>query len=208
MEKIWGGSPATAKLQTGLETVEINDGLCDTPSLSADSPTSDAEIESQTETSSTGPAVQEKATPQSTDQNADRAKRRALLDESLTNHKKRKLEKKLSVDNQLLCIAKEELEIKKEFIQQQKIFDAEHKQTLHSLATTMEKLSNSIADGFAALRCYLPPPQHGPSFQTSANFQPSQNFQFNSIHSGQSSTPYSSSFQYILNGSNGPEDSF
>ena len=41
-EKIWGGSPATAKLQTGLETVEINDGLCDTPSLSADSQTSDA----------------------------------------------------------------------------------------------------------------------------------------------------------------------
>ena len=34
-EKIWGGSTATAKLQTGLETVETNDGLCDTPSLSA-----------------------------------------------------------------------------------------------------------------------------------------------------------------------------
>ena len=52
-------------------------------------------------------------------------KGRALLDNSLLNHKKKKLEKKASHDMQILEYVKEDMELKREFLNQQKEMDKE-----------------------------------------------------------------------------------
>ena len=75
-------------------------------------------------------------------------KRRALLDETLAKHKKQKLHKECSMESQCLSLAKEELELKKDMIEQQKQSDEDYKKTMSTLAGAMENLSKSISDGF------------------------------------------------------------
>ena len=81
------------------------------------------------------------------------SKRRALLDETIKNHKKVKLQKKVSVDKQLLSLAKEELELKKEMLKQQREIDEDYKKSMKALSGVMESLGKSIAEGFQSLRC-------------------------------------------------------
>ena len=59
--------------------------------------------------------------------------------------------------SQFLNLAKEELELKRDTIQQQKEIDEDYKKTMTTLAGSMENLSKSITEGFWSLRSMLPP---------------------------------------------------
>ena len=54
-------------------------------------------------------------------------KRRALQDDYLNNHKRQQLQKKVSVDSQLLFLAKKELDLKKEMLKQEREINDEYK---------------------------------------------------------------------------------
>ena len=114
-EAIWGGSPATTKIKNGIESSRIEESqdsgnTCDTfPSATEES---DSDENSSSVASSSGlasPVVAASSTPATDGVN----RRRTLLDEILAKHKKQKLQKKYSVESQFLCLAKEELELKK-----------------------------------------------------------------------------------------------
>ena len=146
-EAIWGGSPATTKIKNGIESSVIEESQ-DSSSANDVFPLateeSDSDETSFSLASSSGSAPPVSSTPAADGVN----KRRALLDETLAKHKKQKLQKKCSVESQFLCLAKEELELKKDMIQQQKQIDEDYKETMSTLAGVMENLSKSISDGF------------------------------------------------------------
>ena len=152
-EQIWGGSPATKRLQNGIDSSNINlDDSCKEsigiPFNEGNSEDSDPELEVSASTSSTSTSIGSL----DVDSTERVSKRRALLDDALKNHKKRKLQKKVSMDRQLLSLAKEELELKKEMLKQQREIDDDYKNSMRTLSGVMESLGRSIAEGFQSLR--------------------------------------------------------
>ena len=81
--------------------------------------------------------------------------RRALLDENLKNHKRKKLEKNIFPEAQVLVVAKEEMDMKKEFLKYHRELDAEHSHIMKTLTGTIEKVNSSITDRFAKTKCFL-----------------------------------------------------
>lgn len=70
------------------------------------------------------------------------------------------MKRKIPVDNQMLSIAQEELEIKKKLITRMEEVDKENSNQMGRLMANMEKLTRSIAEGFAMLtQIMLSPPQ-------------------------------------------------
>ena len=152
-EKIWGGSPATDKMQGGIETTDLGDTSaiqheCDIPIPQ----NSEADIEQDAEPS-TSTIVQQ---------------RRALLDNRLSQYKQAKLKRKLPLDVQLLGCAREELEVKKRLVEQLDQMDKQHTEQVEKLSDNMDKLTNSLADGFNLLKQLLQPQifSHQPMFPT------------------------------------------
>ena len=161
-EAIWGGSPATTKIKNGIESSMIEESQ-DSSSANGIFPSATEESDSD-ETSFSVASSSSSAPPLSSTPAAGGVnKRRALLDETLAKHKKQKLQKKCSVESQFLCLAKEELELKKDMIHQQKQMDEDYKKTMGTLAGVMENLSKSISDGFCSLRSILSPVQARPA---------------------------------------------
>ena len=93
-------------------------------------------------------------------------KRRKLLDAKLSSHRQEKLSKRIPVDHQLLTCAQEELGMKKKLVDQMERMEKEHSKTMYTLSNNIDKLTSSISDGFAMLRCLMsqPPPMHPPPF--------------------------------------------
>ena len=83
--------------------------------------------------------------------------RRELLDAKLKEFRHEKLKRKIPVDTQLLDCAREELQIKKRLVEQMDRVDKQHSDTMVKLSNNMEKLTDSIADGFSLLRNLLTP---------------------------------------------------
>ena len=97
--------------------------------------------------------------------------RRELLDNQLKNYKQEKMKRKLPVDSQMLCCAQEELKIKRRLVEQMDKMDKLYAENMERMSNTMEKLTQSISDGFALLKQpiahhqYLPPNMyHPPAF--------------------------------------------
>jgi hypothetical protein len=92
-------------------------------------------------------------------------KRRGLLDEKLKEFRQEKLKRKLPMDAQLLDCAREELQIKKRLIEHMDKVDEQHSCSMVKLSNNMEKLTDSIADGFSLLRnLFAPQPQTQPMY--------------------------------------------
>ena len=83
--------------------------------------------------------------------------RRGLLDQKLKDFRQEKLKRKIPMDKQLLDHAKEELQVKKMLIDHMDKVDKDHSETMAKLSSNMEKLTDSIADGFSLLRNLLTP---------------------------------------------------
>ena len=177
-EQIWGGSPATTKINNAIETSSINDDETSESVLSSNSTSIEGTADDGNfdfpDTENVVPTSFSTSTLPKT--SSDTKKRRALLDDCLTNYKKKKLEKKVSLENQLLEYANQENEFRKEFLQQQKEADEDYKKTMASLSGTMAEIGKSISDGFASLR-YLMQSQQQP-MQNSGGWESNGNQPF------------------------------
>lgn len=173
-ESIWGGSPATSTILSGIETGEVEGG-CDSIRIDSDSPESPESQDLDTREASDictsdrsfdPTSVERTSQPQTTNE------RRNLLDAKLKGYKTEKLKRKLPAESQFLNLAQEELTIKKQLIEKMNAMDNEYSQNMNRLTSNMEKLSSSIADGFAMLRQMMiqpygmPPAQPGHTYQS------------------------------------------
>ena len=107
-ERIWGGSPATDQLSSGVETVDLDESQAsqqETQSSLDPSLTTTEDTNTEIDSTSLDQASGGESSLQSRVQ-----QRRAFLDDKLSNYKQEKLKRKLPVDSQL---AKEDIEVKK-----------------------------------------------------------------------------------------------
>ena len=82
------------------------------------------------------------------------AQRRSFLDKKLSNYNQEKLKRKLPADAQL---AKEDLEIKKQLLDNMNQMDKQYMENMSKLSSNMGRLTDSIADGFTLLQGLLHP---------------------------------------------------
>ena len=75
-------------------------------------------------------------------------KRKDLLDNKLSAYKHKRMKRKLPVDAQQLSCAQEELAIKRKLVEQMDTFEKKYSETMTTLSSHMDKLANSISDGF------------------------------------------------------------
>ena len=141
-EHIWGGSPATEQILSGVESIDINQEVAtsSTDTCTAVSGGSNVDEDEQ--------SVQGK------DSSPIMQQRQELLGAQLSNYKQEKLKRKLPVDGQLLNCAKEDLHLKKKQLKKKLIdqMDQLHNEDMTKLNTNMENLTNSITSGFALLQ--------------------------------------------------------
>ena len=147
-EKIWGGSPATEQICSGIESADL-EATTERPDTDVNLPTTAPDEEPQDSADISGGIEETSRVTQ----------RRALLDEKLSNYKQEKLKKRLPADAQLIQNAKEDFDVKRRLLENMKHMDKEHAETMARMSTNMGKLTNSIADGFFLLRGLLLPQQ-------------------------------------------------
>lgn len=108
---IWGGSPATEQISSGVESIYIDQEVTtsSTDTASAGSLNSSVDEDDQ--------SVQSKDDSRSSQGNDSSPiatqHRRELLGAQLSNYKQEQLKRKLPVDSQLLNCAKQDLQLKK-----------------------------------------------------------------------------------------------
>ena len=162
-QQIWGGSPATEQLDGGIESEDLVEGQ---PELQQQPGPSPLSISTQPEEELSGAQLPAEEVQTS---------RRALLDKTLKNYKQEKMKRKLPVDAQLLHCAQEELEMKRRLVDRMEHMDKVYSENMKCLSSNMEKLTNSISQGFAMLQSLVgqraqfhypppPPPQAQPSY--------------------------------------------
>lgn len=168
-EKIWGGSPATTQIEGGLETTDLESTHASETqpvdeSDSTSNHTGDDDLAAGSSRDNDEEFTDDASPSVMNDQPA--AKRRKLLDAKLHGHRQEKLSKRIPVDHQMLTCAQEELGMKKKLVDQMERMEKEHTKTMYTLSNNIDKLTSSISDGFAMLRCLMsqPPLMHPPSF--------------------------------------------
>ena len=131
-EHIWGGSPATEQILSGVESIDIDQQVTtsSTETASAGSLNSsvDEDQPAQSKDDNTG-AQGDSSSPTTTQQ------RRELLGAQLSSYKQEKLKRKLPVDSQLLNCAKEDLVLKKKLVDQMDQIDQLHNELIKHYPT-------------------------------------------------------------------------
>ena len=90
---------------------------------------------------------------------------RNLFNSKLASHKYEELKLKLANDSWLVTCAQEELKIRKQTLERMEVTDKQHAEYMKKMFINMERLTNSIANGFGLLRQIMeprhpfPPPQ-------------------------------------------------
>ena len=87
------------------------------------------------------------------------------------------MKRKLPVDAQLLSCAQEELEVKKRLVDRMDRMNNQYVENMKQMTQNMEKLTESIAEGFSLLKSFLVmhqpyqphPPYHSYNFQGSSH---------------------------------------
>uniref|UniRef100_A0A1X7UY57 Uncharacterized protein n=1 Tax=Amphimedon queenslandica TaxID=400682 RepID=A0A1X7UY57_AMPQE len=159
-ERIWSGSPATEQISSGIESSDIvtfvstssqvNHQITDDEdTILSPCPTSTATDDLQQESSDQSSAISSGESASSDD---TVLKRRELLNAKLTEYKHDKLKRKLPVDAQILSCTMEELAVKKRMVEQMDVFEKQYTENITRLFDNMEKLTNTISEGFAMLR--------------------------------------------------------
>ena len=146
-EQIWGGSPASTTISSGIKTTELSEMCTDSEEISpsSSSSTPDCPISSistdNIEHNSQSQDIEE-ILPSTVVQE------RSLLNSKLAGHKHEKLKRKLPNDSQLVTCAQEELKMKKKMLERMEVTDKQHAEYMNKMFANMERLTNSIADGF------------------------------------------------------------
>ena len=186
-EKIWGGSPATQQLETGIETSDMNSEELDDPAPSSVNSGMSGNSEADQESLAPEGSVEYTEEQSSSGQDTVR-QRREYLDAKLKSYKSEKMKRKLPVDTQLLACAREELAIKKRLVDQMDSFEKEYSENMTKLSPNMEKLSNSIAEGFSLLKHFIAPQQPSYMYHQHPMYNPPPNT-FDATYSQPYDTP-------------------
>ena len=86
------------------------------------------------------------------------AERRQLLQKQIKGNRDSKLTKKLSTDNQLLAVAREDLQLKRKVFDQMEEADKKHQKTMDSLLQGFTSLTSALNNGFGLIGSLLSQP--------------------------------------------------
>ena len=157
----WGGSPATNTIPSGIETVELDQDETSNSTVysfneSSASPASSSILEQ--DLSDIAELSEAPGEAEVSKESSSVKERRDLLNAKLKGYKQEKLKRKLPIDSQLLTVAHDELQVKKQLLEKMDKMDKEYSNHLNKLTSNMEKLTGCIADGFSMLRQIIHPP--------------------------------------------------
>nr|XP_055076718.1 uncharacterized protein LOC129455952 [Misgurnus anguillicaudatus] len=140
-EQVWGGSPASTTLPTGVETNDLEPSSRASLQRSSklDVIDSSVEVEGHADDGSVAPPVQPVK------------ERRDLLNAKLRGHRQERLNKRLSAEALQQHAVEEDQRIKRQLLN---IIEASEKRAADNfskVSTTLDRLTTSIADGFSFL---------------------------------------------------------
>ncbi|XP_034002567.1 uncharacterized protein LOC117495429 [Trematomus bernacchii] len=135
-EEVWGGSPATRTLSSGIEAGDLegsSSGLSSPPSLerSNDSP--------QPESSESSGSLPAAAVVQH---------RRDLIQAKLNSHRSDRLKRKLPADHAV----QEDIKLKKRMLELMEQTSIRNADSMQQMNTTMDSINSTIQDGFSLIR--------------------------------------------------------
>ena len=137
-EQLWGGSPATEQIASGLESADLGPGDKSERAGNEDDELTTHTTDSTEEQPTAG--VLENPTSQPARERPTSSsvtvQRRQFLDSKLTNYRQEKLTRKVSMDVQMLSCAQEELAVKKRLVEQIEQMD---KQYADNMAKNVEE---------------------------------------------------------------------
>ncbi|XP_070399461.1 uncharacterized protein [Nothobranchius furzeri] len=140
-EQIWGGSPATTTMLSGIETTDLDDSL-PVPSPSTSSSCTMEPSDNEQESSGTTAVKQ----------------RRDLLQAKLRGHRHDRLKRKLPAETQWLNALEEDQRAKKKLIDLLEKSEKQASDNFVKVTNALEMLTTSIAEGFSLLRQVVQPP--------------------------------------------------
>ena len=164
-EKIWGGSPATEQMETGVETEEVNQQVdmgergsdCDDTGENSE-PTQLSDTSSQfnsRELSTSGDQSSQRSSRESSvsenQSGSSSLKRREKLDETLATYKHKRMKKRMSADAQMLQLAEKELELKQQMAERLETMSRDHNETMMVVTDNLKALSNTMSSAFSLL---------------------------------------------------------
>lgn len=158
-EKLWGGSPATQQIETGIETEEVNQqvdanqqvDVNEQVDISEREDCSDGDSEEQTEPSG-GSGSSQCCSQGSTSEDSIQRKRRQALDETLSTYRHKRLKKRVHGDLQLLHLAEKELELKQQMAERLDSISKDHKETMTVLTQNLKAVSDTMSSAVALLQ--------------------------------------------------------
>nr|XP_055044696.1 uncharacterized protein LOC129431004 [Misgurnus anguillicaudatus] len=139
-EQVWGGSPATTTIASGIETDELEDSVA--PS-SATSSSSLVDAESEAEGLEVDGSVNITPTVK---------QRRDLLQAKLNGHRHERLKRKLPAESHWLNAIEDDKNVKKKLVEIIETSEKQASENFSKITNTLDRLTSSIADGFALLR--------------------------------------------------------
>ena len=89
--------------------------------------------------------------------------RRRLLDEQLRDHKQEKLKRKIPTDAQFLAMAKEDLGLKRQMLEDMNAAEKQYSANFAAQSQTLQNLSQTMDRGFGMLNNLLTGPGASPS---------------------------------------------
>ncbi|KAL7381408.1 hypothetical protein ABVT39_005164 [Epinephelus coioides] len=149
-EQVWGGSPATTTLPTGVKTDDLEHSpraSCQASSTSDEidaSVVSEVDVEGDPDDGSVAPPVNE---------------RTALLNAKLRGHRQERLKKRLSAEAQQQNAIEEDQRIKRQLLNVIEASEKRAADNFSKVSNTLDRLTSSIVDGFSFLRDALHTPQ-------------------------------------------------
>ncbi|XP_038123785.1 uncharacterized protein LOC119771735 [Cyprinodon tularosa] len=138
-EEIWGGSPATRSIESGVETADLDETstqMSETSDQPADSPQSAVSAESVLPS----PVIKQ---------------RRQMLQAKLNSHRGDRLKRRTPTET-----AEEDIQIKRRMLELMEQTSRRNQENIQQINTNIANITNTIQDGFSLLRELLlqPPP--------------------------------------------------
>ena len=171
-QELWGGSPATMQIGEGIESYDLTQS---SQGSSVPTPSTSENSSEQLSGSTDESQVEEDEEARNKDESDDQAvykRRREFLETKLKKHREENLKRELPVDAQLLECAQQDLAMKKHLVEQADKVNEKFVANMEHMSKTMDKLTDSIADGFSMLRmmmCQQPTAMYPPPMYPSAS---------------------------------------
>ena len=165
--EIWSGPPAVDSMPSGLEssveTAYASDSEGNGASVSFTATGNDHKQDGNTSASATV---------------ENNSERRKLVSEMIKGRKDSKLTKKLSTENQLLALGREELSLKRKLIEKMDESERKYQKSMETFANSLSSMCATLNSGFAMLGTILQNPNQAQGVQVPPGYiQQTQAFQ-------------------------------